>query len=268
VVERMECVSIVARFLTSLIILIFYLNVCSQLAQMKARDKAKSDYLHMKQMEMVDGLRSQIDFNNSRKREEFNHTRKEDAEEIALIRRQIAEERALQAERVEDARQRGKEVLQFNSEARRIAMEESKKDAVESAILLNYALTKEREQIAAEEAKKMGARQAAAVYKKYLEEQMLKEAANDAEVDAIRKAEEEKVWKARDDVLEARAVARANLMKLVDQGRQEQIMRKHIELDTEKREDEVFARSFVEDAKLGRQKKFALEFLVYCFVIT
>lgn len=178
-------------------------------------------------------------------------TRKEDNEEISMIRRHIAEERALQQARIEDARRRGKEVLRFNAEQREIALEESKKEAVEDAILLNYALTQEANQIAAEEAKKQGARQAAAQYKQYLEEQMLKEAQDEGALDAIRKAEEEKVWKARDDVLEARRVARANLMKLVDEGRQEQISRKRAELEVEKREGEVFAQKFVEDAKQG-----------------
>mgnify|MGYP003386929883 CR=1 FL=1 len=99
--------------------------------------------------------------------------------------------------RTDKAKLDGREVLKFNAHAKAIAYEESKQDAVEDAVLLNYALTKEQEQIAAEDAKKQGARAAAAVYKKYLEEQMLKEAENNAEVDAIRKAEEEKVWKIR-----------------------------------------------------------------------
>lgn len=99
--------------------------------------------------------------------------------------------------RQQKAVEAGKEVLKFNARAKAIAEEEAKQEAVEDAILLNYALTTEKAQIAAEDAKKKGARDAAALYKKYLEEQMLKEAENNAEVDAIRKAEEEKVWKAR-----------------------------------------------------------------------
>lgn len=102
--------------------------------------------------------------------------------------------------------------------------------------MLNYALTKEAEQIASEEAKKNSAKQAAILYKKYLEEQMIKEAQDDAEVDAIRRAEEEKVWKARDDALEARRVARMRLMELVDQGRQEQIAYKKRQEAMEKEE--------------------------------
>lgn len=55
----------------------------------------------------------------------------------------------------------------------------------------------------------------------------------------------------RDDALEARRVARENLMKLVDAGRQEQIRNKLEQLDKEREEDAVFASSFVEDAKAG-----------------
>lgn len=226
-----------------------------QLDQMNARDKAKSDYRKMKQDEMVEGLKDQMKYNANRKRDEFKQTRADDNAEIALIRKQLADERELQNDRQRRAREAGREVLRFNAEQRAVRLEESKREAVEDAILLNYALTKEAEQIAAEEAKKNSARNAAAMYKKYLEEQMLKEAANDAEVDAIRKAEEEKVWKARDDALEARRVARENLMKLVDEGRQEQIAYKRNEMERERVEDEHFARSFVEDAKVGIRRE-------------
>jgi hypothetical protein len=226
-----------------------------QLDEMNARDQAKNDFRHQKQNEMVAGLKEQMEFNSSRKRNEFLSTRADDNAEIALIRKQLADERALQAQRQEEARLAGQEVLRFNAEARAVAAEESKKGAVEDAILLDYALRKEREQIAAEEAKRQGAKQAAAVYRKYLEEQMVKEAEDNAGLDEIRKREEMKVWKARDDALEARRVARENLMKLVDAGRQEQILYKRREMEEERVEGEKFAQSFVEDAKIGMARE-------------
>ena len=64
-----------------------------------------------------------------------------------------------------------------------------------------------------------------------------------------------KVWKARDDALEARRVARENLMKLVDDGRQKQIAYKHREVEMERVEGEKFAQSFVEDAKIGMARE-------------
>jgi hypothetical protein len=92
--------------------------------------------------------------------------------------------------------------------------------------LLRFALTKEREQQEAEEAKKYANRQAAKEYRRYLEEQMIRDAGDAAHLDEMRKAEEEKVWKARDDALNARQAARDYLMKMVDEGRQEQIKSK------------------------------------------
>ena len=55
----------------------------------------------------------------------------------------------------------------------------------------------------------------------------------------------------RDDALEARRVARENLMKIVDSGRQEQIAYRLAQLEQERKEDATFAIKFVEDAKAG-----------------
>ena len=57
-----------------------------QLEGMNAKDKAKSDYKNMKKMEMVDGLKSQMDYNLNRKRSEFRQTRKDDNDEIDEVR--------------------------------------------------------------------------------------------------------------------------------------------------------------------------------------
>lgn len=167
----------------------------------------------------------------------------------------MAADRELQRKRAEDAKQRGREVLQFNALTRIIAEEERRVEKEQDAILLQYALQKEREAAEAEEAKRNSARNAAAEFRRYLEEQMVKEAQNDAHVDAIRRAEEEKVWKARDDALEARRVARENLMRMVDEGRQEQIEHRRRQLLQERVEGEEFARKFVEDAKIGIEKE-------------
>lgn len=145
--------------------------------------------------------------------------------------------------------------MQFNLENNRIRAEEGKIEFEQDAILLDYALRKEREQIAAEEAKKNGQRQAALQYGKYLEEQMVKEAEDTAFVDEIRRREEEKVWKARDDALQAREDARNYLMKMVDEGRQEQIRYKH-EHDYEVRNaDKKFVTKFIDDANAAVQEE-------------
>ena len=149
---------------------------------------------------------------------------------------------------MEEAHARGRAVMQFNLEEKRIRDAESTIDRQHDAILLDYALRKEREQIEAEEFKKNADRQAALQYRKYLEEQMIKEAEDTAFVDEIRRREEEKVWKARDDALKARDDARAHLMHLVDEGRQEQIKYKHEQTTKEKMEDTKFVKKFMDDA--------------------
>lgn len=92
--------------------------------------------------------------------------------------------------------------------------------------MLRFALAKEKEAQEAEEAKRNANRQAAKEYKRYLEEQMIRDAEDTAQLDDMRRREEEKVWKARDDALNARQAARDYLMKTVDEGRQEQIRTK------------------------------------------
>ena len=78
---------------------------------------------------------------------------------------------------------------------------------------------------------------------------MVKEAEDTAFVDEIRKREEEKVWKARDDALQAREDARNYLMKMVDEGRQEQIRHKQQYSTVESKEGQIFAKKFIEDAQ-------------------
>lgn len=117
----------------------------------------------------------------------------------------------------------------------------------QNTILLDYALRKEAEQIAFEEAKKHANREAALKYKKFLEEQMIKEAEDTAFVDEVRRREEEKVWKARDDALKAREDARKQLMQMVDEGRQEQIRHKNEYLIREKEDDRKFLDKFAYD---------------------
>lgn len=107
----------------------------------------------------------------------------------------------------------------------------------------------------AEEAKKHAAREAAAQYRTYLEEQMQKEAIDTAFVDEVRRREEERVWKARDDVLQARDDARSYLMKQVDQGRQEQLRLKKIAEERELIEGKMFASKFLDEARLGVEKE-------------
>ena len=116
-------------------------------------------------------------------------------------------------------------------------------------------MRKEREANEAEEAKRIANKNAAVKYRKYLEEQMVKEAEDTAFMDEVCKREEEKVWKARDDVLQARQDARDRLMELVDEGRQEQIKAKAEVAAREREEGKIFAQRFLEEAKIGVERE-------------
>ena len=74
-------------------------------------------------------------------------------------------------------------------------------------------------------------------------------------VDEVRKREEERVWKARDDALQAREDARSYLMKQVDEGRQEQIRVKLAASRVEGEEGKLFAAKFIKEAREGIEKE-------------
>jgi hypothetical protein len=172
------------------------------------------------------------------------------------LRDEIEAEEQLQRRRIEDAHSRGREVMRFNLAEKEQMVAESYIEREQDAILLDYALRKEREAIALEEEKRNADRKAALQYRKYLDEQMVKEAEDSAFIDEVRKREEEKVWKAREEVLQAREDARAQLMKMVDEGRQEQIRYKEDQLRREKLEDSKFVKKFMDDATEGvRQER-------------
>jgi hypothetical protein len=163
----------------------------------------------------------------------------------------MAADEELARQRREEELKRGKEVREFNQQYKVLAKERGTVQREQDGILLEYALRKEREANEAEEAKKIANRSAAMRYRKYLEEQMVKEAEDTAFMDEVCKREEEKVWKARDDALQARQDARDMLMRLVDEGRQEQIYAKSEVVAREKEEGRIFAQRFLEEARMG-----------------
>src|SRR3546814_2379331 len=83
-------------------------------------------------------------------------------------------------------------------------------------------------------------------YKSYLEEQLKKDAEDNAWVDEVRRREEEKVHQQREDMLRKREEARARLMVLVDQGRREQLHAQRRLREQELREEEAWAAKFIE----------------------
>jgi hypothetical protein len=219
-----------------------------QLDELERRDKEKNDYRQRVNMETSAAIRKQIEDNMKAKEYYYTNLMAEEQAELDRLRREIDAEEAVQRRRTEEAHRLGRDVMRFNLENRKVRQEEAKVEAEQDAILLDYALRKEREQIAAEEAKRNANKQAALQYGKYLEEQMIKEAEDTAFVDEIRRREEEKVWKARDDALQAREDARNYLMKLVDEGRQDQIRYKHEHEARERAADSKFVTKFMQDA--------------------
>ena len=110
--------------------------------------------------------------------------------------------------------------------------------------------------IGAEEKQKQAASlQAMQEYKSYLEEQLKRDAEDNAWVDEMRQREEEKVWMQREEMLRKREEAKNRLMVLVDQGRREQLEAKRLAREEELREEEVWSTKFIEDAKRGVQEE-------------
>ena len=141
--------------------------------------------------------------------------------------------------------------MAYNAMYKDIRAQEAAVDAEKDAILLQEALKKEREKIAEENSKAEAGYEAARQYRKYLEALMVKEKEDNGVLDHVCRAESEKVWKARDDALKARADARDYLMKLVNEGRKQQIEAKKATIQAEKENDKKYSTKFIEDIKEG-----------------
>jgi len=231
-----------------------------QLANAGGKEDDKAAYRLAMEKATQDGLFEQMRNNYDYKSELARIKQMEDEAEIAKIQAGIAEDQAKDAKRVQDAIDLGKDIREYNKLNEGRAAEAASIEREQDAILLAYALRKENEAKAAEQAKKDDAKNAAKAYQKYLEEQMVKEAADTSFADAARQAEAEKVWKARDDALQAREDARNYLMKMVKEGREEQIKAKAERLRKEKEDEYEYSKTFIDDAREGiRLEKEALQ---------
>ncbi len=245
-----------------------------QLEELERRDIEKQQLRRRIDNETSNEIKAQILQNAQNRENHFYERRREEEEELARVsvcfiacsqemahfflsqlRSEIDADEALQKKRHDDAYRRGREVLQFNALNKSIKDSEAHIEKDHDAILLDYALRKEQEANAAEEAKRNANRQASMQYRKYLEEQMVKEAEDTAFVDEVRKREEEKVWKLRDDALQARQDARDYLMREVDAGRQVQISAKRELTERERLEGQRFAAKFIDEAHDAVQRE-------------
>lgn len=226
-----------------------------QLEIMHQKDMDKRAKQHMADLDTAAGLRDQMAHRSRKNDEEYEQMMKDANEELADCREAMRKEAEKQKRRHDDEVARGREIHDYNKQFKIISAEEARIQAEQDAILLNYALQKEREKDAEERAKRDGAREAARTYKTYLQEQMVKEAEDTAWIDEVRKAEEERVWKARDDALQARDDARAYLMRQVDEGRQEQIRMKREADKVDGEVGKVFAAKFIKESREGIEKE-------------
>ena len=134
-------------------------------------------------------------------------------------------------------------------------LEEQRLQKHHDKILLDYAIAKETESSHDNNSKKQLLRQQAVEYAEYLKERASNQAEHAAYVDDVHRKEQEKVWQARDDDLQQRQDARDYLMKMVDDGRKEQIRSRQDQAMREKSESENFGRKFVMDAKNGVERE-------------
>jgi hypothetical protein len=222
-----------------------------QLDVIGAKDKAKLDRAHNANMSTAKGLKDQIQYNENQKQMMYEMTQTGDEAEIRTIKQAIADEKAKQRQKQIDAHESGKAVIEFNATYKEIDEEKARVQVEQDAILLDYALEKERSEIAAEEEKRRAGADAAKQYTKYLQMMMIKEAEDSSLVDEMNIREFEKVQKARDDALQAREDARNHLMKLVKEGRKEQIAYKQKHDIEELEADRIYASKFAGDIAEG-----------------
>ena len=157
----------------------------------------------------------------------------------------------LQRSKMEKEREARREVLAYNARYKEVQQHQSMQQRMQDEYLLKYALQKEAEAVAAEDEKRNANKAAAAQYRRYLEEQMVKEAEDNSAIDDIRRTEEERVWNARDAALDARQRARDELRRQVDEGRMEQMEYRRRAQLLEEEEDRIYAAKFIIDAKDG-----------------
>jgi len=226
-----------------------------QLDEVARRDKEKQDNRKRVAMETSNDIKRQMEYNFRKREEYWERTKQEEQEELSRLRAEIEADQEAERKAHQDGRLRGVQVREFNAHNQAIKDSESGIEKEQDRILLEYALRKEAEKEAEEEAKRQQNKDAAKQYQKYLQDLMIKEAEDNSFVDAINKAEEEKVWKARDDALQARQDARDNLMRMVDEGRQEQIRQKHARDKMEKEGEQVYVKRFLNEAAAAVAKE-------------
>mmetsp|Transcript_22655 Transcript_22655/g.55923 ORF Transcript_22655/g.55923 Transcript_22655/m.55923 type:complete len:487 (-) Transcript_22655:44-1504(-) len=199
----------------------------------EAADKTRETDLRS---EMLRTLEEQVRELKARK-EEDERLKQEEARlmkerfELDLIEaRQREEERQKMFAEKKVAIAKHNQILRAEKEA------EIRRQQEEDLALLNAMLEKERQAEEAEQTYKSQLRAQAREYQAQLIELMKKEAVDEAASEAIRKAEQDKAWRKREEVWEKERAARERLMKDVMEVRKEQLKER---LESNKRGREI-----------------------------
>lgn len=230
-------------------------NWKKQLAEIDAKEDGKGDFKKQMEMETQEDIRRQMEKNYALRESLKVAKRNEDIAEIAECRAAIAEEDAKQAARRQRAVDVGIATAAYNAANAGHVGAKTAQEKEHDSILLAYSLRKEAAEKAVEQKKKDDAKAAAQEFRMYLQEQMVKDAEDDGALDAMREAEARKVYKQREDALNAREEARATLMRSVMAGREEQIQAKMDAISKARQEEIDYAKTFIQDAKDGMARE-------------
>jgi len=222
--------------------------------EMQARENAIAARKKEMATRTKEDLNKQIIYNAERKKKLKERIALEDKDELERLMVEIAAEEAKIYARTVAAHERGKEVKEFNKKRLGIREAEAQREREEDIALLNYALAKEKETADAEESKKELEKQTTRQYQEYLRLLMIKEAQDNSGVEALRKEQEDKVWKKREDELKRQDDARAFLMAEVDAGRKEQLRLQALQKIEDKKIDGIMLSKFAKDHEEGVKK--------------
>ncbi|KAL7520170.1 hypothetical protein ACHAWX_004914 [Stephanocyclus meneghinianus] len=140
---------------------------------------------------------------------------------------------------LQKAKKEGQDMYQETIQRAELREQRRKLERDHDLILLRQALEIERNQIAAEKAKKEEGKEAASEYVQFFREQLKQQANERKLVNAIQDEATEKIFKKNDEKLMAEAARRRQWMEEVKVSRQEQIRMKEREAENQRAKEEV-----------------------------
>ena len=215
--------------------------------ELDAKERADKQKRHDNNIAQRRTLDEQCRILNAKKQDLKAKNLSDELQELQMWREEEEAEKRKQQDLLEAAFARGKETKEINLRNCGKDIKRKAKEREQDLLLLQYALEKEQASIGEERQKKEREKSQALQYRKFLEEQMIKEAEDTKDVDEYRRKESEKIWIKRDNDKKAEDEARAKLMREVHAGRQEQIR-----LNREREEDD--RRYFMEQKVLDKQE--------------